>query len=245
MFNKQWKGQRFTCINFLSEKGKLIFMTDNEHWKRSAVARYTRQGYPPYEQWLSLRALPGAYLSWHYHWDFTFWRAFQGCLRVMSLGQLREQNRTLNTKASIPHMPWDILEGRNRDGKLRDGKFSSCKIVVISVTGIQSTAVQRGSVYTLPPSYLHSFRNGTRRWWHHRPQVWTIPLLPSFGSLHLGQKGYKAALSRAVPALVCMEYPPRDTWSPAMYRTPATTWPWDPWVPPRPPPISPPRFCTL
>lgn len=98
-------------------------------------------------------------------------------------------------------MPWDILEGRSRDGKLKAGKFSSCKAIVISITDIQSTAVQRGSVYTLPTSSLHSSRNGTRRWWHHGPQVWTIPQLLPFGSLQLGQKGYRAALPRAVPAL--------------------------------------------
>lgn len=126
-------------------------------------------------------------------------------------------------------MPWDILEGRSRDGKLRDGKFSSCKAIVISITGIQSRAVQRGSVYTLPTSYLHSSRNGTRRW-HHGPQVWAIPQLLPFGSLHLGQKGYRAALPRAIPALLCMDCPPRDNWSPAMYRTPGTTWPQHPWL---------------
>lgn len=40
---------------------------------------------------------------------------------------------------------------------------------MISSTGIQSTAPQRGSVYTLPISYLYSFRNGTRRQWHRGP----------------------------------------------------------------------------
>lgn len=143
--------------------------------------------------------ITGIYLKWHYHWDFTFWRALQGYLTVKSLGQLRKENTTLNTKANISHMPWDILEGRNRDGELRDGKFSSCKITVISITGIQSTAVQRGSAYTLPASYLHSSRNGTRRGWHHGPRVWTIPLLLPFGSLHLGAERLQGCPAKCCP----------------------------------------------
>lgn len=235
MFDKQWKGQHFTCINFLSEKRKLIFMTDNEHWNRSAMARHTRQGYSPYEEWLNLRALPGAYLRWHYHWDLPEVTLSLWLLLLKSPSGLFNSYVTwtaeegkYNSKHKSKYLPSALfLEGRNRDGKLRDGKFSSRKIIVISVIGIQSTAVQRGS---LPPSYLHSFRNGTRRCWHHRPQVWTIPLLSPFGLLCLGQKGYRAALPRAVPALLCMECPPRDTWGPAMYRTSATNWPRDPWV---------------
>lgn len=97
---------------------------------------------------------------------------------------------------------------------------------MISITGIQ-VQLSKEDLSTRCQQHLHSFRNGTRRRWHHGPWVWTIPLLLPFGSLHLGKKGYMVALPRAVPALLCMDCPPRDTWSPAMYRTPATTWPRD------------------
>lgn len=168
------KGQCFTCINFLSEDGKLIFGADNECWKRSAMGRYTGPVYPLYEQRQNFRYLPPVFLRWHYLEEFTsycsaFWRVLQDYLTVMTLGLLRKEITTLNTKANTFHMPWDILENTSKNYKLWANFLHICKI--ISITGIQNRDVWRGFVYMLPTkAYLHSFRwNKTSRWRHLGP----------------------------------------------------------------------------
>lgn len=128
MFNKQWKGQLKLALIFYQRR-EISFSWQIMNIGRGLLWQDTQdQGTlhmnsggtsEPFlvPTWGDI--ITGIYLEWHYCWDFAFWRALQGYWTVMSLGQLRKENTTLNTKANVSHMPWDILEGSSRDGKLR------------------------------------------------------------------------------------------------------------------------------
>lgn len=148
---------------------------------------------------------------------------------------MRKENTTLNTKANIFHMPWDITENTSKNCKPRANFLLVCKVIVISITGIQSTDVWRGFVYMLPTKSLFAFFQVE---WDFKVEASSTlgldcPFPPALWAAG-GQKRYGAAPQRAVPTLFCMDYSLwRDTQR-VLPRiadvAPATMWPWDLWL---------------